>query len=312
MKQHISRIIAALTVAVFSTAAVAAKPPPPPPQPVPNPTGTPCTTSNYNITAFAPSPNTPVATAVPISATSCIGLYSTPNNLGPFAAEQPNLGYLGNGLLNGEKDANNNVIVNPTQFLSSGQSLQDLNPHTNGAIDPGWVQLGSMSSNSGNLTTANVTPEGGSAFDLGQVLSFSQAVTNTSNGTIAGTWSLTINPNIVSILNANGLFQRSHFDHLAFEVKAASVWAVYDFDFDLLNSQYGNPFNLTIPYNISGTFNLDDFKNSNGQDQNISLMSVWARDPLGAETPIAEPGALALFGVGLLSLAGWSRRRQAR
>ncbi|MRV76663.1 PEP-CTERM sorting domain-containing protein [Duganella sp. FT92W] len=272
----------------------------------------PCTKDTYQITAAGLAGGPLSAIPGGIQATSCIGVYSSPNNINSYNADQPNLGYLGNGLLNGEKNSLGNALVSPTQFITTSQ-LQDLNPATSGAIDPGWVQLGTLASNGGTLSTYNVTPTGGPAFNLSNVMSYTQTVTNTTTGGgmpggIAGTWALTLNPNIVAILNAAGLFQRSSFDHLAFELKAGSNWAVYDFDFNAIGG-----FDLTKPYSMSGTFNLNDFRNSqNNADQNISQLTVWARDPVVEQTTtIPEPGVLGLFGIGLLSLAGLRRRRQA-
>lgn len=306
MKKQIALALGTLSVTLFATTAYAASGSLS--DPVPNGVG--CTKDTYQITAAGLAGGPLSAIPGGIQSTSCIGVYGTPNNINSFNAAQPNLGYLGDGLLNGQKNDVGKVLVSPTQFITASQ-LQDLNPATTGAIDPGWVQLGTLAANSGNLTTYNVTPTGGPAFNLNQVMSYSQTVTNTTNGGgtpggIAGTWTLTLNPNIVSILNAAGLFQRSSFDHLAFELKAGSNWAVYDFDFNSIGG-----FDLTKPYSMSGTFNLNDFRNStNTSDQGISQLAVWARDPVVEQTTnVPEPGIMGLFGIGLLSLAGLRRRK---
>lgn len=264
-----------------------------------------CTTDSFKITAAAPTGTSMVQFGpTGIEATKCVGVYAEPKNVASIQAAQPNLGYLGNGLLNGEGG-----WVSPTAFIDSTR-LQDLK--TPGAkVDPGWVQLGMVQGNGGLFKAADVTPVGGTAFNLGEVLNYVQTVDNTLSpvaGGTAGTWTLTVASNIVDVLHAHGLFKRSSFDQLAFEVKAGSKWAVYDFDFTKFAG-----FDLSQPYTISGTWNLNDFPNPGKKgyaDNSISDMILWARDPINlGEAP--EPGSMALMGLGLLSLAGL-RRRQSK
>ncbi len=267
-----------------------------------------CTLDSYAITAAAGAGATPVSLGATINATSCLGVKTMEPGKNPASVkpDDGNLGYLNDGLLNGEGG-----LVPWNTFISATQ-LQDLNPATKGAVDPGWIQLGTMSSSNGTLSTSSIGT-GASAFNLGNVLTFTEKTTNTTNGGglkggIAGTWTLNLNPNIVNILHANGLFLRNNFDQLAFVVKASNSWAVYDFDFTKIGG-----FDLTKPYSLSGTWNLNDFRNpTNKADQGLSFLGVWARDPMGpASNNVPEPGILGLFGAGLVSLMGL-RRRKAR
>ena len=254
-----------------------------------------CNTANWQITGAIPSASyagTVPNLATPIRATSCAGVFT--GNDGPALNPSPNLGYLNDGLLNGQFG-----LLSPTQFIDSSQ-LQALKDPSK-PVDPGWIMLGQLDRNAGELAYSSVSPVGSSAFSLADVLQYTQ--TQTSN--VGGAWQLTIDPNIVSILAGYDLLSRNAFDHLAFSVKSSTSWAVYDFDF----TKMGNAFNLSIPYVIRGSWTMDtDFENGKGKDQNISHISVWARDPITA-TEVPEPGSLVLMALGLIGIAAAGRRR---
>jgi len=289
MKKQCSTVVGALLAALAANAAFAAPPSSTTPPPV-------CTLDSYAITAAAPAGTTPVAIPT-INATSCYGVVQMVPSDNP-ASIQPtvNLGYLDDGLLNGEDG-----VLPWTTFLNTGD-LQDLNPATTGNVDPGWIQLGTMD---GSTAAMNYSSIG--SLNMNQILSYSQTQ-STTGASLSGTWSLTLDEDIIAILHSNGLFQRNNFDHLAFVVKASNNWAVYDFNFNNIAG-----FDLTQPYSIAGTWNLNDFKNDEGNDQALSFLGVWARDPVTepTTTQMPEPAMLGLFGLGLLAMAGL-RRRQFR
>ncbi|OWW19906.1 hypothetical protein AYR66_10735 [Noviherbaspirillum denitrificans] len=216
-------------------------------------------------------------------------------------APDPNLGWLGDGLLNGGylKDG---YYVDPGFFLTDGSTFQPLKD-PNLAVDPGWVMLGSKQ---GVGTMDGYTIQNGAnTLNINDVLTFDLKAD--------GTWTLLINPNIVSILDSKGLFDRSYFDQLAFVFKAGSGtakkdddkeggWAIYDFNFNTLLNSFPGAFDLTVPYSFSGKWNTDDL---GGKD--ISHYSIWARDPLET-TNVPLPGTVFLMGIGLLAL-GFMRRK---
>ena len=286
----------------LSVASAHAAPVQSPPTPIPN-TGT-CTLDSVVISTMTSS-ITNVAVPLPsggINSTHCFGVIAGNDAQGGTNSPSPNLGYLGDGLLNGGiiKDGNVQKYVDPGFFLVDGSTYMPLED-PNQAVDPGWIMLGKMESALGTMNGYTVT-NGSITLDIDSVLQF--------NMNLNGTWSLDIDADIVTTLTNAGLFERSFFDQLAFVFKAGSGangneggWAIYDFNFNTLLAAAPGAFDLTQPYSFTGTWNTDDF---GGKD--ISHMSLWARDPLNTTTVVPLPGTVLLLGVGLLAL-GFVRRK---
>lgn len=277
----------------------------------------PCDVWSWQITGAIQSQNytgTVPSLPAPISATSCAGVYQ--GNEGPTLNPSPNLGYNGDGLLNGQSG-----LLSPTQFIAPSQ-LQDLKG--DGApLDPGWIMLGFLGDvdgntgalgNEGELNYSSVTT-GLGTFNLGNYVTYKQFMDYMTGGT----WRLEVDADIVAKLALIGL-DRSVFDHLAFSVKSSDYWAVYDFDFNKINQANSGAFDLNQPYVLSGTWTTNkDFYNcqpqtgkgdvacvpKNGQD--ISHMSVWVRDPIG-DNKVPAPGTLFLLGIGLVALSFFVKR----
>lgn len=299
----LSKLFPALALGLSVAYAHAAPPPPPPPPaPITN-TGT-CTLDSVVISTMTSSITN---TAVPlpsggINSTHCFGVIAGNDAQGGTNSPSPNLGYLGDGLLNGGyiKDGNVMKYVDPGFFLVDGSTYQPLQDPNN-AVDPGWIMLGKMESALGTMNGYTVT-NGTTTLDIDDVLTF--------NMNLNGTWSLQIDADIVDTLTNAGLFDRSFFDQLAFVFKAGSGandkdggWAIYDFNFNTLLNAFPGAFDLTQPYSFTGTWNTDDF-----DGKNISHMSLWARDPLNTTTVVPLPGTVLLLGIGLLAL-GFMRKK---
>ena len=285
-----------------------------------------CTTSSFTITTMSNAiTGTPVSLPGPISATSCAGVFDGNNDQGGLSSPNPNLGYAGDGLMNGGSFTNpqGTVYLDPLTFLDQSDLLDLKGDGT--ANDPGWILLGSMGAAPGELKYYD------KPFDISKALSFNMLCPAGATSCAAGTWELKLSKDILELLQGS-LLNRSFFDHLAFVVKAGSGngdkdngekgksdkdkggddtdaklggWAVYDFDFNKLLAQTGGSlFSLDQPYSFTGTWSTKDFGN-----KQISHMSLWARDPLSTNR-VSEPATLAMLGIGLLA-AGFATRRRS-
>jgi hypothetical protein len=210
-----------------------------------------------------------------------------------------NIGEYNDGLLN-----NWGLFPPNGAFIDVGD-LQDLDGD-GFATDPGWIHLAEIDTQDGSIiydSLGKVTYSPG--IPIESLLTFT--VTWDPEFT-AGRWMLWTDP--AKMDEVLELLGPSTFDHLAFSIKAANDYIVYDFNFkDIFASEVvaGNTsLNFTTAYTLGGTFQTLDFTNQNGQLQDISHLNVWARDP---KDPVPEPTSMILLGTGLIGMAGiWKRK----
>lgn len=275
-----------------------------------------CTPGSVTISTIAKSDGSSVlypttTSSAPLSATSCFGTVEG-NDSGYMSTPTWNTGVLGDGLLNGQIPKHEIApLVNPYYFLTTPAD-QKLDLDENSVFtDPGWIYLGKSDLNEDTQSFLgfdyyDLPKESDGTSLIDDVLDITLACTTGSDCT-KGTWSLATTLDVIEKTQA--VLGRNAFDHLAIVLKAGKDgFAVYDFNFNILGASLPG-LDFVTPYSFTGTWDTADLTNDKGDAQQISHISIWARDPLPDAT-VPEPNSLALIGIGILAL-GWGLRSQA-
>jgi len=295
-----------------------------------------CNTSNVTLeqVSLSAAPGTVVTGPnAGIASTVCIGPVGEYNDE-RYSNPDPNLGQLGDGLLNGQLSKSGEMLFDP-ETLAPSVEWTDENT-------PGWIHLAHIDGGLGTSYSA-IGEEGLVLGPLQEDFSLEDGILGllditfecdtTGSECTSGTWTIATDPAIVAI--AQGTFGFGVFDHLALVLKAGSGasgsgktskaggspkagkgpaaddeartggWVLYDIDFGDLFAEgaLGQDFDFLTAYTLSGTWNTADLGG-----KALSHANIWARDP-AAPNEIPNPGTLMLFGAGIAAI-GWRRRGQ--
>lgn len=272
-----------------------------------------CLTSSVQITgitAVAPAGENIVPANTAIDSTSCLGFITYPDN-DWGNSPSPNMGGLGDGLLNSEtvlkgqgQDKDSYYVPGDYFLTNDSDSMVNLDG-IGEADDPGWIRLGGAETKSNGEWNFQYDSIGN--YNLGSVIDMSFFDD--------GTWSLAVDPSAIAFATA-ALGRPSVFDHLAFVLKGPNKgkgdddgsWAIFDFNFhDLIDDGWDISLGDTA-YMFEGTWDKDLFIN----DDALSHMSVWAHDPPAPATyDVPEPSTLAIFALGMIGLVSRRFKKQS-